>query len=1614
MKRNILAGVLILSLILNFVPTAAVADNSSESCTCTIACAEGAVDQTCTVCASQGATACALQNEEAGETNNTLIPENDIEQAAGAADNNSMCVCTTPCSGTTINTDCPICTEQGAAGCKAQQDINSVTEEPAPEEQLEKEEPGSIENENLPANNITTTAATTNVSVTVDGITYTADFDSDARTATVKGIANPATQTDVTIPEKITYEGTEYTVTVLDIPRAWSDSARKPNVTALILPKTLTTVDGSDFNTFPRLTTITIPGSVKNFDGSFQNMENLRQIVFEEGVQEISAGNMIYECSSLTEIKLPASLQIVSGAGAFSGATALTTIKLPDGIQFTEGAAFSGDTALTSITLPASVTKISREMFKNCTSLQTVTAQGTITEIGNSAFSGATALTTIPDLSNVVEMGNYAFYECKTLTGDLDLSSLNEIPSQAFSYAKGIQSIKFSENLTSIGEWAFIGVSISEVSFPKTLETIGDYAFYYASSLKGTVEIPDSVTSLGVSVFEGTNVEEFVIGSGLTEIPAAALASDSLEEVEIDNSQDNVTIAEGAIPDTARVTFLQFSIDDELGDTISSDESALTLQKAVDSANIGDTITLSKHVKLTKAVTVPTGKVITITADDVAYQILGTKNNAELEHLFVVEPGASVTFAGKVVLSGQYNSGSIIENQGTVTLADQATVTSGTVGKDSSGIINTYGSGASFVMTGGVVCDNKIGTGRAWSGIIRITDGAIFTMQGGEIRDNIATDGNDLTVSSGVLLQGNAQGTMSDGTISGNTAHRGSAVMLYGDDPSNRTMFTMNGGTIANNDCVDSAGPAQASGAVHVQNNANFMMSGGTINGNTGGSGAGVCVVDDNLNMEDEYDTTFSMNGGTISNNKGDNGGGIYSYSNGVVLYAGNIIGNTATGNGGGVYSEGNTKKYSTMQMFNVLVTNNMAQQGGGMWFCATGSTTVHVTKGAAVFGNSAQDGLLGSGAGDDFVFTALRGDEQHSSTLANRILGGGAAQWYEDGRVYLPAVGLLPSIDPSAPRYGQEGANPEPVTVENSQKSLALKAIVSESAQELAKSEARLIIQGNTATRGGGIGANGGIIIGEPKTTEFTVTKVWQNDTEADRPEYVRVDLLNGETVIETVELTAENNWQHTFTGLPVADALGNKYVYSIKEHPVAGYTTVVTGNPSEGFTITNTRNEPGDTTVDVSVEKEWILDDGGHASDSVTVALMRNGQEYDRVVLSDANDWKYIWRELDEDVDWRVVEVDVPEGFHATVDKNGMHFTITNNDIGKGYDSVKVNKKWVLDDGGTAAKSVTVQLMCDGEPYGRPITLNASNNWSHLWQNLPEGHTWSVVEVNVPEGFDATISQNGNNFTITNDDIGEDLDSVKVNKEWIIDDGGTAAESVTVQLMCDGEPYGEPITLNDANDWEYIWQNLPKGHTWSVVEVNVSEGFNATVSQNGNNFTITNDDTLEETENIKVEKKWVLDDGGTAAESVTVQLMCDGEPYGEPITLNDDNDWTYLWENLPTGHTWTVEEVDVPDGFKVTISQEGDTITITNDDEEKPEEPGEPNEPNEPNVPSEPDNPNKPGTSNPPSSDTPKTGDPTHNGVLFAVCLAGLAGMVTIGVSGVMRRRRNDGNEK
>ena len=1131
------------------------------------------------------------------------------------------------------------------------------------------------------------------------GNTFLANLDTDASATITKVDEAGDGVTVLAFPDTIPYPAEDpadtYTVTKIRF-AAFGGIPSGNEFTSVHFPSKVEEISlGNGASRLSAVTELTIPGSVTDFNGQLQNMTDLKTLTFAEGVEEISGGSVVSGCSNLTTIQLPRSLKKLSGTATFSDATALTTITLPEGIEIKEGSTFKGCTDLKEIELPASITVINSSMFAGCTSLKSVKAKGTITKIednafgsiekrtgwdddwdpiyttyvdaelseipdlsqvttiGERAFNGCAKLKTV-DLHNVTSLGVKAFYECSALSGEIDLSGLDTIPDMAFAYDAKITSIRFKNTLRSIGIWAFLWAGATTIELPDTVESIGSYAFYY-SDLKGTLQLPDSLKTLGDFAFSKcAEIKAVAIGPNLTDIKASAFdGCTNLKTVTIDNSRDNVTVT-GTFP--TGVTDITYTLPSVAGagDTISNEENAPTLQQAVDAAaKSGEPVKIEKNIQLKAPVTVPAGKTVVITSDD--RQIILGDSSKEPKNLFVIQPDASLQFAGSVELYGQYNTGSVVLNHGSFVMdGADVVIERAALENPNIGVVENDGANAVFTLKSGTIANNKV-RGQ-FDASVRVTNGAHFKMDGGTIQNNTADTANSDISSPAVLLLGDSYFEMNGGTISGNEGQCGTAVYLTGSSENSKAHFVMNGGSLQNNVSKRYTTNSTPTGAVFVKYSAEFLMYGGEISGNTTpGNGGGVAVFDE-LPAE-EHGTTFKMYGGTIAGNRANgvgqpSGGGIYSFSNNVYLYGG-LIQDNAAYQGGGVYSEGNANVYTTLHLQDALITGNTAKQGGGLWFCPTGNAELYMKNGAVIYGNTADQ------AGDDFASPQVANVNGNGVTLSDYLPNGKVFYWYKDGRLNY-AGGNNYGTHGEGPRY-DENTNAERVShVKDYKQGLALKAIVPD--EDLGMLMGALVITGNTAWHGGGIGANGGVVIGENtgSTYEIPVQKVWENKGYAEaQPDSVTVHLKEKYTgdVVDTVELNAGNAWKHTFADLP-----DSPEHYTVEEEPVDGYTARYAQNDDGSFTITNTYQ-----TKAVSVRKVWVDDDLEFRPASVEVelaAIDRIGAFAPRTaVLSADNNWTYTFNDLPAEHTYLVTEKTQATGYQTTITGDeGTGFVITN----------------------------------------------------------------------------------------------------------------------------------------------------------------------------------------------------------------------------------------------------------------------------------------------------------------------------------------------------------------
>ena len=428
-------------------------------------------------------------------------------------------------------------------------------------------------------------------------------------------------------------------------------------------------------------------------------------------------------------------------------------------------------------------------------------------------------------------------------------------------------------------------------------------------------------------------------------------------------------------------------------DSAAGDENAplKTIGAAFTKAADGDTICLLSDIKLVGKLVLTDGKSVTLAgkADGTAKKITYQKDSAT--DLYMIEVGVE---------------------EGTPTTT-KLTLENVTIDAEAQDIrcIRVCPESQLTLENGATVCngravhrrdDHKGNTGtNDWGGGIVVDSTAKLIMN-----DGSAVTGCSAEQGGGIYLSGEME--MNGGTISGNTAvgdyfdteytqsAHGGAILIranradYDESYDVPAKLTMTGGNIQNNKAASDR--SAFGGAVAIlgtpQNTVDltneFIMTGGTISGNTAGYGGAISAYAADSYWNGNASVKISGNA-VITQNIGRNGGGAIAlvtskaddYTSTVEMSGGTISGNETFSKGGGVFLFG---KGDSFYMTDGKISDNVAKQGGGISISDTDAAAYLL--GGTIQDNKATDGY------------------PHIDDPSERCYYGNAV--YQDGSLYL------------------------------------------------------------------------------------------------------------------------------------------------------------------------------------------------------------------------------------------------------------------------------------------------------------------------------------------------------------------------------------------------------------------------------------------------------------------------------------------------------------------------------------------------------------------------------------------------------------------------------------
>ncbi len=244
------------------------------------------------------------------------------------------------------------------------------------------------------------------------------------------------------------------------------------------------------FGSCTNLKKVTIPDTLKYFNGFNVQADNLEEIVisetnpyftFYDGMLYSKDMKSLIFCpiqNATEELKISEKTEVILDY-AFIGCNNLKKAIIPENIKHINNAAFIICENLESVELPESITKIAMDTFYLCKSLKEVKFNGVIEKIGMGAFNGCTALAEfeIPDTVDYIGADAFADSGC----------------------------IVNKNGIYYVDNWV-VGSDDNIVNAVVEDETIGiaEMSFMIREKIE-TLEIPESVKYVGTPLFTRTN-----------------------------------------------------------------------------------------------------------------------------------------------------------------------------------------------------------------------------------------------------------------------------------------------------------------------------------------------------------------------------------------------------------------------------------------------------------------------------------------------------------------------------------------------------------------------------------------------------------------------------------------------------------------------------------------------------------------------------------------------------------------------------------------------------------------------------------------------------------------------------------------------------------------------------------------------------------------------------------------------------------------------------------------------------------------------------------------------------------------------------------------------------
>lgn len=362
-----------------------------------------------------------------------------------------------------------------------------------------------------------------------------------------------------------------------------------------------------------------------------------------------------------------------------------------------------------------------------------------------------------------------------------------------------------------------------------------------------------------------------------------------------------------------------------------------------------------------------------------------------------------------------------------------------------------------------------------------------------------------------------------------------------------------------------------------------------------------------------------------------------------------------------------------------------------------------------------------------------------------------------------------------------------------------------------------------------------------------FSVDKAWTGDAEYNRPESITLDLCLDDQVIDTLTLTAEDDWKGSFDnhypayklnsdGTYALDENGEKIplTYKIRERDVANYKaaysqethrTTVDSSTVHLF-VPATELKAGEQYIAVSsnqpgqqkIYRAEAYQTDKMLSSQVTVSDKnikdKDGNIYDNYILMNDGDGSYdglLWNAYDAGNNKYYMFSNVYEIWgecHGLIQMSSTQSKMSCPHVSAPGSGTDANSQGFYNTGS------------DPEKNAYKTATGSENLYFYKEVTLPDGafNRWQT-EAFVSNRYDPPI------MVDPSTPAASEKADMGITKNWENDSEEDRPESITVHLYADGEDTGKTLTLSKDNNWSDSFKDLDVYKDGKKISYSVSE---------------------------------------------------------------------------------------------------------------------------------------------------------------------------------------------